>query len=179
MENISGWVLFMSSGWKGHWCPAELLPGLMEDSSRRGHGMGSYEPAERGLIDLPGMVMVDRSIQTFDIGGFKLRIPTEDTEQFYFELRSNKERVFSDGRKYFKIHGWIHCVVMTPEQRLSLLREMETRMDDVKRITREETHEFQRRISQVNSGGVRIMTSKAPESMPKIPVSGTPNDEKN
>lgn len=173
------WVLYFANGWKGHFCPASLLPGLMQDAGARGHGDGEFKQAHRGVIDLPGMIMSDRTYQTIRVEGFNLDIPTEDFEYFHDELKRARARVFEDGKEYYKIHGWLHCVVFTPDQREFVLERMEELLAVAKVKAEEERNEFTRRIREINRGGTKVITAKAPESIPKSPVTGKKNSEKN
>jgi len=173
------WVFMTAEGWKHHFCPLSLLSGLLDDAYARGHEVGQTEDTMHGHIDQPGMIMTDRTYQNILLGEFNLEIPTEDFEHFYERLKSSSLRTFSNGKEYYKLHGWLHCVVFTPEFRLSALKQMEEILPAVLIEAEKEHEEFTRRISAINKGGVRVMTRKVPESMPKAPMSGNPNDEKN
>jgi len=178
-EIKSEWTFFLADGWKVHWCPTSLLSGLMSDAARRNHTFHEATPVKKGFVDLPGMIMTDRTYQEFKLGEFVLSIPTEDMETFLDELEVAKIRKFEDGKEYCKIHGWLHCVVFTPDQRVTMLSEMKARLPAVKIQAKAERAEFSRRIAEINKGGSKVITSKAPDSIPRSPVSGTPNGEKN
>lgn len=171
--------MFMSDGWKVHWCPTALLPGLMEDSVARAHGEGAFESVTKGFIDLPGMILQDRAIETLKLEGFTLRIPSEDFEHFYDSLKEKKVRKFNDGREYFKIHGWLHCVVFTPELRDACLELMRNKLTAAKKRGEDDRARFRSAIAKVNADGVKVISAKAPDSIPKAALSGKPNKEKN
>ena len=176
---VTEWLLYVTGGWKPHWCPIELLAGLMQDAGAHGKPQGFFEPAHHGVVDLPGMIMADRTYQDFDLGGFTLSIPTEDIEHYYDKIRYNPLRTFGDGKEYYKIHGWLHCVVLTPSQRKELIGMIEVVLPAARKQSKIEKEEFRRRIAKINSGGTRVMSFKAPDSIPKTPLSGKKNNEKN
>lgn len=183
--DLSGslWGFMLSSGWKGHFCPTSLMAELIEDSNRRGHELGILEQASKGFIDMPGMIMTDRSHETIRIDTFDLTIPTQDYEYFYMELKKGPKRKFPSGQEYYKIHGWLVCVVFTPEQRDMILAAMKERLENgVKERAKAEDEEFTRRIQSINSDGVKIISPRDRDSLKdhvkKVLVS-PPNNEKN
>jgi hypothetical protein len=178
-EVKEGWVRFMSDGWKMHFVDVRLLSGLMEDSASRNHASPFYEPVTKAWIDLPGMILQDRSIEEFSFDGITLEMPSEDFEHFRESLRDKKVREFSDGRKYFKIHGWLHCVVFTPEQRDACLALMDARAEEARARGEADKKRFREGIAAINKDGVKVMSVKAPDSIPKVPLAGKPNNEKN
>lgn len=178
-EVKDGWIMFVSDGWKIHWVHSSLLPGLMEDSAERGHPNPGHEPVEKGFIDNPGMILQDRSHEVLEVDGFLLTIPSEDFRYFYESLKKKTERTFNDGRKYFKIHGWLHCVVFTPEQRDACLALMEARLPEAEKRSKADTDRFKAAINEINKDGVKVISAKAPDSIPKVPLAGKPNNEKN
>lgn len=179
-KDMSGeWVMFMVGNWKPHWCPAFMLAGLMEDATRRGQGLGTSEPSPGGIVDQPGMILQNRTYQKFDLGMFVLKIPTEDCEHYREVLEENRVRKFADGREYYKVHGWIHCVVLAPEHRKIILDQMKRDWDKILATAKSERETFRSAIDKINEGGTKVMSFKAPNSIPKKPLSGKPNKHKN
>ena len=177
------WARLFMNGWKPHFVPRSLLQGLMDDGERRRHPFDNVEPADKGFIDLPGMIMLDRTHQTIKIDTFELTIPTQDFEYYYRELKDGPKRTFtSTGQEYYKIHGWIHCAVFTVEQRDLLVKTMGEMLETVKVQAKKEDDEFTRRLREINKDGVKVVSPKDPESMKgvveKVLVS-PPNNEKN
>jgi hypothetical protein len=129
-------VFFQSLGPEGYSCkphfvPTSLQPDISNElvtrfsrSNLNGENSFTAKPTTEGLVDLPGMVRVDRTYEEFDLGGFKLSIPTTDIDFYYSELTKLPERQVN-GKPYYKIHGWIHCVVLTPEHRTIILNQIE------------------------------------------------------
>ncbi len=171
------WIMLHAEGWKFHWAPASLLEGLTLDAVRRFHTINDVEPATQGFIDLPGMCMMDRSIQTFEIDGFKLSIPTQDMEYYFAEL-SAPVRTFKTGEKYVKLHGRLHCLVLTEDQRNRLLAQLD--MPAILEKARQENEEFTRRIRSINEDGVKVVSPRDPKSLEGVvKLVSKPNDEKN
>ncbi len=97
MSEKHGWFRFMADGWKVHWVTGDLLPGLVDDATFRGHSVKSVMAEAQGSLDQPGMIMGDRTYQDFDLGGFTLSIPTTDCEHFRTKLRDATPRLTSGG----------------------------------------------------------------------------------
>lgn len=124
-------------GCKPHFVPESLQPDISDElvnrfsrSNLRGEDSFTVKTTTEGLVDLPGMVRMDRTYEEFDLGGFKLSIPTTDIDFYYSELTRLPERSVN-GKPYYKIHGWIHCVVLTPEHRTIILSQIERDRDRI------------------------------------------------
>lgn len=181
LENAK-WVSFYADGWKPHVVHKSLLNGLMSDASSRHHSPGNVEVIYKGFIDLPGMIMKDRSYQKIEVvDGFTLEIPSQDFLYYFRELRDGPEREFSTGQKYYKIHGWLVCMVFSTEQRDRILSVMRERLEEVNEIAKREDEEFSNRLKKINKDGIKIVSPRDPESMKvleKVLVSPK-NEEKN
>lgn len=178
IENLSdsSWVRVMVPGFKLHFCPAEMADDLVTDLIERvaDHSVSrsdvQVEGAVGGLIDLPGMIMMDRPIEKFDIDGFTLEIPSQDFWFIVGELeRGAPLRTFASGHKYHKIHGWMVCVVMTPEQRTDLLARMEKETPDIQERAAKADEEFSLRLKQINKDTVRIVSWRDKANQKKNP----------
>ena len=108
----AAWVRVMSGGYKTHFCPSGMTAALIADLTARGaEGAAQADGVLQGMIDLPGMIMVDRPLEEIEIDGFKLIIPSQDFTYFVDELANKSPvRKFADGQEYHKIHGWMICV---------------------------------------------------------------------
>lgn len=185
------WAKVKPSGWKIHAVPASLLEGLLQDARERGHTEITFAPAgtEDIMIDLPGMCMVDRTYQEIRIDTLSLSIPTTDFTVFFNELGQAPKRKFANGQEYYKIHGWLACVVFTPEQRDLVLKSMTELMPVVSEAARKEDEEFERRLAQVNKQSPVKVVARPRNSqkvvlkndpIPKgAQLSGLPSGEKN
>lgn len=168
-ENLQDvmWAWVEHPGYKGHYCPKKLAGSLLADLQKRRDrdyphkgGDGNIEPVDEGGIDLPGMIMADRPIEKLKIDTFTLSIPSQDFAEFTRELGFVHKRVFSDGQAYYKIHGWMQCVVFTPEQRDLVLTEMKAMLPDVKKRADEADKEFSRRLDVLNAGEVKVISAR-------------------
>jgi hypothetical protein len=180
--NMGPWARFFAAEWKPHWVPSALLEDITADARARFHEFLDAEPATEGGVDQPGMIMADRTYQTLEIDGFKLTIPSQDWEYFLRELEYGRRRKFASGTEYYKIHGWLNCVVFTVDQRDRVLAEMKARLPAIKIVAQKEDQEFLRRIREINSDGVKVVTPKDPQSLEGVVekrLVSKPNGEKN
>lgn len=177
------WAFVWVTGYKPHFCPKKLANGLLADLSGREHdtpGDGlifKVEGTDSGGIDLPGMCMVDRPYEEIKIDTFKLSIPSQDFTHFVRALFEAPERMFADGEKYYKIHGWMHCIVFTPEQRDMVLKAMEEMLPEAARKAEEADREFSRRMEEINRDGVKVISHRDKYSK-DAPKKVTMNQEK-
>jgi len=117
------WHLITGGDVKAHFVHSDLEEALMLDLAQRCDGAAMHgEPAEYGWVDLPGMRLVDEALWTCSVTG--LVIPALDVAIMCDKLTEAPERTFADGTPYHKLHGWRHCVVLTPEQRGLVLANM-------------------------------------------------------
>lgn len=186
-ENLQDelWAWVEHPGYKGHYCPRKLAaPLLAELGNRRNRdypergGDGKIEPISEGGIDLPGMIMVDRPIEKIKIDTFTLSMPSQDFHEFFRELKFVHKRAFADGQEYYKIHGWLQCVVLTPEQRDLVLQAMADMLPDVLRRGEEADKEFSRRMRELNKGGAQVISHRDKES-PYVKRVPAPKKENN
>ena len=177
------WYHIWSESAKNHFVHDSLLEGLKADMEKRGHKVYKAEPTTRGWFDLPGMIQVGRSYEKFTLDGLEFTVAAENFEYMFNELRTVHERTFVDGKKYYKIHGWLHCPVFTPEQRTTLLNYMEGEMKRVMAVAEIEHQQFVDVINDINKDGINVVTPKAPKSMKafeqKVLLSGKPTKDKN
>jgi hypothetical protein len=165
------WVRVMSGGFKTHFCPSGMAGALIADLAARGaEGEAKTDGVLEGLIDLPGMIMMDRPLERIEIDGFTLIIPSQDFTYFVDELANKAPvRKFADGQEYHKIHGWMVCVVMTPAQRQAVLEKMDELLPEASRRGDEADDEFSRRMSEINKDGVKVVSMRDKKNWKKIP----------
>lgn len=146
-----------SGGFKAHYCPAALVGGLVADLEARDAGVKGVENAVSGSIDLPGMAMADRPWEKVMIGEFVLSVPSQDFAIILERLRDAPIRRFADGSEYHKVHGWLHCLVVSPEQRDELISAMEEKAPEAEKRADEAAAEFGKRMENVvNRPDVRV-----------------------
>ncbi len=158
-EEVTLWVATRFGNLKWHYGPKRLAHGLLEEGGADIENV-EMRPADEGLIDLPGMIMMDRSYQKIKVDTFRLVIPTEDFEHFYDELVVAPLRKFKTGEEYHKLHGWVACVMFTPQQHEALGDVMEEMLPDVRHVAEKEAREFSRRIAQINRDDVKVVAAK-------------------
>lgn len=96
-------------------------------------------------IDEPGIVCVDRPWMSFPIDGLVVEIPCEDVMMFRLQLENLKPRYFQryeahekvdgieakgtdeEGLTYYKLHGWLSCIVLSPYDRYDLLEALKAK----------------------------------------------------
>ena len=189
-ENLQDdlWARVDHPGYKGHYCPRKLAGALLAELGNRRdrdypwkHGEGEISPASEGSLDLRGMIMVDRPIEKIKIDTLTLSIPSQNFAEFLRELKFVHKRVFADGQEHYKIHGDYSCVVFTPEQRDEVLKAMDEMLPAVKERAEKADREFSRRLDEVNSGGVRVVSQndKYSKNAPKRVKLGEPKKENN
>ncbi len=106
---------------KSHGVSVELLPSLLLDFTTRDIRVETQEYTDEIDIDLPGMIIGTRPWQKIMIGTLRLAVPCEDVMSLLDRLAACKQRRFLDGKRYYKLHAFHKCLVLTPGQRLELL----------------------------------------------------------
>ncbi|MHB8407859.1 MAG: hypothetical protein ACYDHY_07050 [Acidiferrobacterales bacterium] len=194
------WYHVWCEGAKNHFVFSGLVECLKKDLDERfkgrvldtgkygppnyvGHGVEKVEECKGPWFDLPGMIMTSRSHEKVTIDGGELEVASENFEYLFNELMEAQERTFADGKKYYKVHGWLHCIVFTPEQRRLILTHMQEQLPRVKAVAAAENKSFMDAISEINKDGLKVVTSKAPESVKALEkrtvLSGRPTNDKN
>jgi hypothetical protein len=181
-ENLEDnlWAFAWVGGYKPHFVPKRLTAALVAELEMRqqrdypecgGEGSTQVEPRESGVIDLPGMCMVDRPHEEIKIDTFKLSIPSQDFKVFLRELALAPKRKFSDGQEYYKIHGWRVCVVFTLQQRDLVLHAMEEMLNSAEKRGNDADEEFSRRMAEINKDGPRVISHRDKKSpyVKKVP----------
>lgn len=173
--------------WKGTVIRKDLLPQLLKDYEARGHDPKAQPTYQKDTQEIalycPGMVLADRRWLNISLeDGFVLSFPFEDAEFFLGELKRLEARTFSDGTVYYKLHGWIHCMVLDLQQRLSLIKQMEVNIEHIRKVAKEQADRFTEAMQAVQkASGGRVVRVEAAKNDP-IPA-GTlvqpANHEKN
>lgn len=154
MLEQSLWVMVRLKNLKWHYCMKRLAYEFLDEEGLDEETDLEMRPTNEGLIDLPGMVMMDRSYRDIKIDTFKLVIPTEDFEYFYDRLKEAPRRRFRGGAEYHKVHGWQACAVFTPEQQEMVVEAMGEILPEVREDAVAETLEFTRRLAKLREQNV-------------------------
>jgi hypothetical protein len=164
------WAFVWVTGYKAHFVPKQLVMGIVQDLTSREHeeeGAGEVfeiKGVDAGFVDRPGMIMVDRPVEKIKIDTFHLDIPSQDFQYFGKKLLKAELRQLPDGQKYYKIHGWLHCVVFTPDQRDLVLKTMAEMYPEVESKAEKADKEFSRRMREINKNGVKVVSHRDKES---------------
>ena len=165
------WTGVRSLTLKYHYCPSSLLPDLLVDLKERYGEECETKPITTGLIDLPGMIMTDRPIEELEVDGFTLKIPSQDFEVFAGRLFKLTPRRFNSGKEYYKLHGWMQCLVLTPSQHAALLSLMDKMLPEVSKRGKEADKEFSRRMRVLNEKSpIKVASHRDKESPDVIRV---------
>lgn len=105
------WRALRFYGAKNHIVPSHLVQEIIDDLLARKCELESSEPITECGIDQPGMLAVGRPCVSFDLNGLEIDMPCEDVATFLLHTDGYKLR-----GNYYKVHGWLTCVVMTPAQ---------------------------------------------------------------
>ncbi len=101
-------------------------------------------------IDAGGSMLIDAEWITVRLDDLNFEVPVRDVQRFYTTLMNEKPRTLGKGRtQYFKLHGWIHAVVLTPAQRTTLLKAWGDAMPAYRERAAKENERFQRALSGV------------------------------
>lgn len=130
------WVIF--DGAIPHMCSPSLVDVIVADLERRGCPVSEVQDGDgKFTIDMPGMVAVKRPWEDFEFDGLELSIPCEDVDTFVVYIGEDLKERGGEGGRYYKIHGWHRCLVVTPEQRGRLLAVLRDRLPTADRRARE------------------------------------------
>ena len=119
------------SMWLSHAIPDSLYTAIMENLHSRGfYHYGTKEIDGTLSFDLPGMCSMNREYRQVEVDGLTIEIPCTDWEYIYDKLLARKERDDAN-LPYYKLHGFNRCIVLTPDQRDEMLKQMLAQMVEV------------------------------------------------
>lgn len=110
-----------------HFAPRAVVPLLLQDLRARFNSkLRRQKRTEFGTFDLPGMVPIHRewSLNALDDHHFTLGIPLMDVSEILDRLRKLEPRTFADGTTYYKLHGFMRCLVLLPKHKAELEKEL-------------------------------------------------------
>jgi hypothetical protein len=110
-----------------HYAPAAVVPQLLQDLQQRFDSkLKRKRRTAFATIDLPGMVPTHRewSLNALDDHRFTLGIPLMDVSEMLARLRKLQPRTFADGTTYYKLHGFMRCLVLLPQHKQELEKEL-------------------------------------------------------
>ena len=113
------------------------------------------------MLDLPGMVITTRPIESFDLLGLKLEIPCEDVGAFWEVLAERLTspvtkadgghwRQVRGGVRFVKISGFHRILVLTHDQALRLEKMLAARMESAAARANEHMAAWSNRMDEQN-----------------------------
>lgn len=138
---------------KGHFIPESLYKDIMDELYTRYLVMPFVEyDKDQAVYDVGGMVMVDEEWLSWITPPKDLQITMRVTHfQYAYDELLQLEPREVNGQKYYKLHGWLHCIVLTPAQRDFLLKEWSITAESIKEKALLANLEFDKRLSEINS----------------------------
>ena len=146
-----GWVHAMFHDAIGHYIPAALVADIVADLEGRGSSLLCWKRVQTLTLDLPGMVRVTRGWYTVKLGGVSAEFPLNDFGQFLLDLKALKPRVGKSGATFYKLHGFMHAIVLTDKQRTALIAVMEPVAEKVSEMAHAEFLAWKDRLQVVQA----------------------------
>ncbi len=118
------WRYLTFYGAKSHAVHENLSQEIIDDLSARDCELESDEPLVTELaIDQPGMIAADRPWINFNLAGLEITIPCEDVATFVLQCAKYELRG-SPGKNYYKVHGFMKCLVLSQVQFMFFRKEL-------------------------------------------------------
>ncbi len=154
-----------------HLCPKSRTRVVQDNMLVRGSPLISSRPCKDFSIDFPGMVAIDRPIETFNLFGLKVEIPSEDIASFIEQLESLEPRMSNPDKaswfQYYKLHGFLRAWVLTPSSREELLKTLKGRLQTAE--LRSKVFYFDRKLpSQVLREAAAKASGQPIENIPDL-----------
>lgn len=114
------WNLLAFEGAKPHFCPQELVADITDDLRVRGCSGRAVGFVSALRVDHGGPLWLGRTYYAVELNGAKIEVPLMELASFLRQLRALPERWVND-KPYYKLHAHIHCIVLSPQLRTTLL----------------------------------------------------------
>ncbi len=127
------WLTDETWHWKGHVVDDVLAHDIQMELFDRAFEAGHsptfvmVDQTDYVYFDMPGMCLIERAHRDIDLDGLTIRIPSQDFEDIYAQVKLLPERTLlaNPDLKYYKLHGWRFCIVLLASQRDALIEAME------------------------------------------------------
>ena len=154
-------LYFWDNTIKPHWLPDSLEAAICDDISERFRAPAAQvipRDDEPFRIDRGGPMLMSAEWISVDLEGTPFEVPVRDVEDFYWELKAARRG--GTGRKtYYKMHGWLHVVVLTPEMRETLLAAWGGRIQEYRDRASAEADKFVHAVAEINKHpNIRLST---------------------
>lgn len=125
------WIALRPEKAKPHVVDETLVESLASELVRRtGHGCAE-EPATHYRFDEGGPVALNQPYHEMRLeSGLVVSFACIDAYNFLRVLQRLPERMFDEGRRYYKVHGAYACLVLTPDERDEILQKLDSCKDE-------------------------------------------------
>jgi hypothetical protein len=82
------------------------------------------------FFDLGGLMYTNGPREIVEVQGLRLRIPSDNIASMISDLNALPERRFANGLPYYKLHGFMRALVLSPAQREVLLVGLRKRLPE-------------------------------------------------
>jgi len=105
---------------KLHIVPDELVDCIVADLKERGSPFFRQNVTPVVGLDYPGIVHMEDVWYDFQLDGIIAQFSARSFEGMLQQLRELKQRTAPDGKAYFKMHGFLNCLVLAPDDLMCL-----------------------------------------------------------
>lgn len=134
------WVAFKEAGdmrINNHAVSDALVYPLIGDLKARGFAKKRALWVRHIFFDQPGGVITTAPKQVINVDGLIYETWCDEVSYTANKLRRAEVRRFKGGLRYYKFHAFYRCLVLTPEQRDTMVRELDKAEDSATRRTQE------------------------------------------
>jgi hypothetical protein len=151
-----------SGTWKPHVLSKAMSFALADDLCKRSPDtdLVDAEAPPHILVDVPGMILMNRAIRSVEVDGLTIKVPATDWMYVMSSLSLLRKRFFADGTEYYKLHQDTYVLVLTPDQRKSLLLAMEAQMKEAVAAGDADNKRFQNAINAINKDKTQIVSAR-------------------
>lgn len=147
---------------KFHVVPDELVETVVADLKERGSPFVRQNVILKVGIDYPGMVHRDDVWYDFQLDGIVAQFSARSFEGMLKQLRELPKRIAPSGMWYFKLHGFLNCLVLTPKNRVRLLDLMAPKLQEALVQAELEAQRFNEAFVKNSHSNVRVEPRHVP-----------------
>lgn len=147
-------LVFYTGDVKPHYVPDGCrLATLVDLNKRFPEVFESHSIRKKGEpigTDRGGAMFINATQVSVPVAGSQLQIPVRDIEFYYAELLAAEPRFYA-GDTFYKLHGKLHCIVLSAEQRRLVLYAWEQMLGTAIAAALAENIQFQRVAADLNN----------------------------
>jgi hypothetical protein len=164
-KNTEIWWRIFSDNFKVHTVPDSLKQSVVDNLKARSTPVETnfkIDKTSKTSLDAGGMISKYDEVMEFPVGGISCQIFAHHVEFFLRKLIEAPERL-EFGKPYYKIHGWLGCLCLTPEQKEELIQEIQKRQDEASAIAEITNQEFNDSMTDLNKKeDFKVLFAKRP-----------------